>query len=225
MKGIKVLLGLSITAVGISAVSLGVASTNKTSLNTVSASAPTNQRRIWIINNHDWWVDNNFFVYAWNDSGDCNTAKVTNVLAQYDYYHGFGYVDVSLTNATSAFKLRVVNSWGDYGQTVVLNIPALGGEDVVWMNSGNTWDATENRHDRDASLGTTNGFNGGQLAFILSKFDTCSDAVTNGYNAYPQLKPNFFDKTSSSVFSTEIPGDEDYTIQDYIDGMYARYSA
>ena len=30
---------------------------------------------------------------------------------------------------------------------------------------------------------------------------------------------------SSVVFSTEIPGDEEYTIQDYIDGMYARYSA
>ena len=227
MKSLKTVLTIALSTVGLgSAVTLGAVSNQNVKFLSANASAPTNTRRIWILNNDNWWTDNNFFVYAWNESGNfgsAETTKVTNVLS--DYYHGLGYADITLAGATTSLKLRVVNSWGNYGQTVTLDLPAFGGEDVVWLNSGETWDSSENRNDRNASLGTTSGFSGEQLGVVMSKYDTCSDANTNGYNAYPQLKKNFLDKTDSSAFSTKVYGQDTYTIQDYIDGMLARYSA
>ena len=142
-----------------------------------------------------------------------------------DYYHGLGYVDVTLADAATSLDVIVVNSWGDYGQTVTLSLTALGDEDVVWLNSGGIWDASESRNNRNASLGTTNGFSGAQLGVILSKYNTCSANNTNGYNAYPQMETNFFLKTDQSEFSALVYGQNTYTCQDYVDGMYERYNA
>ena len=211
MKKQNAMLLVSIVALGLVAGSTALINSKPSFVNNIQtrAAAPTNTRRIWILNNDNWWTDNNFYVHAWNASGNCDTAKVTNILT--DYYHGFGYVDVALTNATSSLSVQVVNSWGDYGQTVTLTLPAFGGEDVIWMNSGGTWDSDHNRNDRNASLGTSNGFNAGQLAAILAKYNTCSDSNTYGYNAYPQLKKNFFDKCADNVLtSTTTLADYDY---------------
>lgn len=229
MKGIKVLLGLSITAVGISAVSLGVASSNKTSLNTVTAAAPTNQRRIWIVNNDNWWKENNYGAEVSNGSQTVVTSKVEIILSDY-YPGGLGFVDVTIPNATSALTVRILNDvtdteHGNYKQTVELNLPAFGGADVIWMNSGETWDSVHEWNDRNASVGTTNGFSGDQLGVILSKFDTCSSATTNGYNAFPQLKTNMFDKTASGAFDTYVYGQSTYTCRDYADAMSERHEA
>lgn len=186
------------------------------------AAAPTNTRRVWIINNDNWWTDNNFYLHAWNANGNVTTGKVTNVLS--DYFHGLGYIDVTLAGAASSLNVIVRNGdWGNYNQTVSLSLPALGGEDTIWMNSGTTW--ADDRHNRNASVGTTSGFSGAQLAVIMSKYDTCSSANTNGYNSYPQMETNFFLKTEQSAFSTKVYGQDVYTIQDYVDGMYERYNA
>lgn len=190
----------------------------------VRAAAPTNTRRVWILNNDNWWIDNNFYVYAWNANGNDTTSKVTNVLS--DYYYGLGYCDVTLTGATTDLKVIIRNgNWGDYNQTVTIDLGEFGSDDVVWMNSGSTWNSTDNRNDRNASHGTTTGFSGAQLAVIMSKYDTCSSNNTNGYHAYPQVKLNFIDETSTSALSTKVYGQDVYTIQDYLDAMEERHLA
>lgn len=226
MKGIKLVLGLSIATIGVGAISFGVVSTNNLSINLANAEGPTNQRRIWIINNDNWWTDNKYCAEVSNGVSTVFTAKVEIVLS--DYYKGLGFVDVDITNATSALSVKIFydvdnHSYADYNQTVSLSLPALGGEDVIWMNSGHT--AEGGYECRNASLGTTNGFSGDQLGVILSKYDTCSNAVTNGYNAFPQLKTNFFDKTDSGAFDAKVYGQDVYTCRDYADGMSERYEA
>ena len=211
MKKQKVMLLIATLTLGLVA---GTAIFTKSNISVIDtrqsrAPAPSNTIRIWIVNNDNWWTDNNYFVHAWNASGNVDTAKVTSVLT--DYYHGLGYVDVSLANATSTLQIQVVNSWGEYGQTVTLTLPAFGGEDTVWMNSGGTYDNDHGRNDRNASLGTTSGFSAAQLASILAGFNTCSSTNTYGYNSYPQLQTNFFAKCDADVLaSTTTLADYDY---------------
>ena len=192
-----------------------------------AATMPTNTRRVWIINNDNWWVENTFYVEATNNLDETvQSAQITPVLNNGDYYYGLSYADITVANATSAIDVRVRYSgteMGNYNQTVLLHLPAFGGEDTIWMNSGST--EVDGRQDRNASLGTTNGFSAEQLCGVLSNggYDTCSTANTNGYNAYPQMKTNFFDKTNVDLTGVIVSGS--YSVQDYIDGMNARYTA
>ena len=227
--------GLTVSSLSVAAISSS--STSSFERNKVAkAAAPTNTRRIWIIDNNgtssdtSWWTGSTLYVYYWNGNGD-GTAKVTEEVLS-DYYKGLWYVDITLTAATTSLNVivRVGNDsgaydWGNNNQTFTQPLGAFGDEDTIWLNNGVSWDSSGNRNSRSASIGTTNGFSGAQLAVIMSKYNTCSSNNTNGYNAYPQMKKNFFDKTDSSAFSTKVHGQDTYTIQDYIDGMYERYSA
>lgn len=214
---------LATTALGAGAVT-AVASNNVKKFEPTNAAAPTNTRRVWIINNDNWWTENTFYVYAWNENGTTSSEQFTRVLD--DYYYDYGYCDITLEGAAAGVNVIVRYSgtdWGDYNQTVTLNLPAIGGADTIWMNSGTTYgDGHENRN---ASIGTTNGLGGDQLGVVLSKYDTCSANNTNGYNAYPQIKTNVFDKTATSAFGTMVYGQATYTCRDYADGMQARYEA
>ena len=200
------------------------------------AAAPTNTRRIWIIDNNGdsgdtkWWTGSTLYVYYWNGSGD-GTVKVSNQVLD-DYYKGLWYVDLTLANITTSVNLifRVGDSsnpyaWGNNNQTFTQPLGAFGGLDTIWLNNGVSWDSSQNRNSRQASISATNGFSGAQLAVIMSYYNTCSTANTNGYNSYPQMEQNFFLKTEQSAFSTKVYGQDVYTIQDYVDGMYARYNS
>lgn len=197
------------------------------------AAAPTNQRRVWLIDNNgnsgdtSWWTGSTMYIYYWNASGSGEIKVSEEVLS--DYYKGLWYVDISLANVTTSLNVivRVGNdsgayNWGNNNQTFTQPLGALGEADSIWLNNGVTWDSSEGRNSRQASIGTTNGFSGDQLAVVMSKYDTCSSNTTNGYNAYSQMKTNFFDKTDSSAFSTKVYGQDVYTIQDYVDAMAAR---
>lgn len=203
----------------------------------VKAEAPTNTRRVWIIDNNNssdpntgWWTGSTMWAYCWNSNGESEIKVEEEVLS--DYYKGLWYFDVNLEEATSGLNviMRIGNSdgaynWGTNNQTFTLSLGEFGGEDTIWLNGGVTWDGDKNRNSRNASIGTTNGFSGEQLAVVTSKYDTCSSANTNGYNAYPQFKKNFVDKTAESALSTLVYGQSTYTIQDYVDGMALRYGA
>ena len=222
-KKILVLLALAPITAGV----VTVAAVNSASaLNKVDAATmPSNTRRIWIINNDNWWTDNDYYAYAWNAKGNATSSAVNIVLS--DAYHGFGYVDIELEDATSAINVIIRDggtTWGNNNQTVTVALPAFGGADTIWLSSGVTWNGTDNRNDRNASAGTTNGFSAIQLHWILvnGHFDTCSAANTNGYNAYPQMKTNIFDKTDVDLTGEIVSGT--YSVQDYIDGMSARYT-
>lgn len=198
-----------------------------------NAAAPTNQRRVWLIDNNgnagetSWWTGSTMYVYYWNDSGSGEIKVSEEVLS--DYYKGLWYVDISLANVTTSLNVivRVGNdsgayNWGNNNQTFTQPLGALGVADTIWLNNGVSWDSGGNRNSRQASIGTTNGFSGAQLSVVMSKYNTCSSNTTNGYNAYSQMKTNFFDKTDSSAFSTKVYGQDVYTIQDYVDAMAAR---
>ena len=227
------LTGAIALSTGIAILSQGVVSSSPSLLHVSKAAAPTNQRRLWIIDNNgssgstSWWTGSTMYVYYWNASGS-GTIKVSEEVLS-DYYKGLWYVDITLTNVTTSLNLivRVGNNdgpydWGNNNQTFTQSLGALGTADTVWLNDGVTWDGGEGRNSRNASIGTTNGFSGAQLSVVMSKYNTCSSNTTNGYNAYSQMKTNFFDKTDSSAFSTKVYGQDVYTIQDYVDAMASR---
>ena len=146
-----------------------------------------------------------------------------------DYYKGLWYFDISLASATTSLSviIRIGDSsgaygWGNNNQTGTILLGAFGGEDTIWLNNGVYWDSGENRNSRNSSTGTTNGFSAVQLHYVFTNggFDTCSSANTNGYNSYPQMKKNFFDKTTVDLTGEIVSGS--YSVQDYIDGMKAR---
>lgn len=191
-----------------------------------NATMPTNTRRIWIINNDNWWTDNDYYVYAWNATNNYTSAAVNIVLnsGEGGYFHGLGYCDITMSSATSAISVIVRDGgtdWGSKNQTVTVNLPAFGDEDTIWLNSGLTWNEKELRNDRNASIGTTNGFSAAQLATIMDNYVTCSTANTNGYNAIPQLETNFFAKTDADILSSS-EGMTDYNWPAY-DGAGKSY--
>ena len=233
MNNLKLVLGISLSTIGLVGATVGASLVNNRfdgGLLAANAEVPTNTRRIWIRNNDNWWTDNDYYAYAWVGEGgsgnDTTSAAVHMVLT--DYYYGLGYVDITLPNATSGIKVIIRDggtSWGNNNQTVTVTLGEFGTGDVIHLNSGVTWNGADNRNDRNASVGTTDGFSAQQLKWILINggIDTCSSANTNGYNAYPQMNVNFFEPTNVDL-TGEIVSDT-YSVQDYIDGMYARYSA
>ena len=226
------LAGVTALSAGIVILSQNNNSFDISSLHVSNAAAPTNQRRVWIIDNNgsssetSWWGSHSLFIHYWNDKGGGEIPANEKVLS--DYYKGLWYFDVSLEDVTTSLCLIVrvgddePMSWGNNNQTFTLELGAIGTADTIWLNDGVTWDGKENRNNRNASIGTTNGFSGDQLAVVMSKYNTCSSNTTNGYNAYSQMKTNFFDKTDSAAFSTKVYGQDVYTIQDYVDAMAAR---
>lgn len=228
MKGLKTILGISLAATTLGGAVAFAATRNLGNLQSAKAVAPTNTRRVWIINNDNWWTENTFYVYAWRGELDEDTAfssnPVTPVIS--DYFYGLSYADVTYEGATTDLKVIVRYSgtaFGDWNQTVTLSLGALGTADTIWLNNGGEANPDiGNKTSRKASIGATNGFSGAQLAVIMSKFDTCSDANTNGYNAFSQLKTNMFDKTDSSAFDSKVYGQDEYTCRDYADAMRLR---
>ena len=237
MKTLKTTLAIVLSTVGLgSAVALGVSSGNNVKFLSVSATAPTNTRRIWIVDNNgddgnsSFWTGKTMYAYAWTTQNNGVTVKVTNKVLD-DYSRGLWYVDVSLENAaTDALKVIIrigddngAYAWGNNNQTFTQSLPAFGEEDTIWLNNGVTYDDGSGRNSRNASIGTA-GCSAAQLAVVMSKYNTCSTANTNGYNAYPQVDTNFIKTSDASVMSTKVYGQDVYTIQDYIDAMSTRYT-
>ena len=224
---------LGTVALGAGATTI-VLSNNTKKLEPVSAAVPTNTRRVWVIDNNNlddgntnWWTGSTLYADVEGVSGSIKATKVLD-----DYYKGFWYFDVTVANATTGLNviMRVGDNsapyaMGNNNQTFTQPLGEFGEADTIWLNGGVSWDQANNRKSRSASIGTTNGFSGAQLAALLSHYDTCSSSNTDGFNAYPQLETNVFLKTAQSAFSTPVLGDTDYTCQDYVDGMYARYNA
>ena len=231
------------SATGLVALSASVAffSNNKITLNRtgfVKAAAPTNTRRIWIVDNNgnngdtNWWTGSTLYAYAWTSQAAATEFKVTQEVLS-DYYKGLWYVDVTLTGVTTDLSVivRVGNdsgaySWGNNNQTFTQPLGEFGDSgDVIWLNNGVTWDGDNNRNSRSASIGSTSGLSAAQLAVVMSKYNTCSSANTNGYHAYPQVVKDFIDPSDPSEFSTKVYGQDVYTIQDYLDAMEERHLA
>ena len=102
MKGIKVLLGLSLSAVGISAVSLGAATASKgaslfqtqatqTSIDFTTANIT---RRFYFVNNDNWWTTSTLEVHIWG--GSLVADQWIAASKMYDSYnYGLYYADIS----------------------------------------------------------------------------------------------------------------------------------
>ena len=235
MKGIKLVLGLSLATIGVGAVSFGLVSSNNLSLNTANAEAPTNQRRIWIVDNNgdssdtNWWTSSTMYAYAYNANGNVQTKVENKVLS--DYYCGLHYVDITLAGATAdlTVRIRVGNEEGPYSegnnnQSGYVELGSLGGEDVVWLNNGVFYESDQGRNSRNVSKGTA-GSSAAQLAVIMSKYNTCSNSPASGYHAYEQIKTNFYDPTKDPARDTTNVYGKTYTIKEDMDAMKERHQA
>ena len=203
----------------------------------VRASAPTNTRRVWLVDNNgnstdtNWWTGSTLYVFAWTSQAASTEFKVTEEVLS-DYYKGLWYVDVTLTGVTTDLSVivRVGNdsgayAWGNNNQTFTQPLGEFGDSaDVIWLNNGVTWDGDNNRNSRSASIGSA-PLGAAQLSVVMSKYNTCSPNNTNGYHAYPQVKKDFEEPSDPTEFSTKVYGQDVYTIQDYLDAMEERHLA
>ena len=218
MKGIKVLLGLSITAVGLTAVGAGVFATQSNNsfakVNAADFSNMTITRRIWFVNNDNWWTADKLYVHAYGGSlaADAWSGEASKI---YDaYYYGLYYADITAKGIGSAITVQIKNGSGDTDQfyTVGVSLPALSSKevDVVWLNSGLT-DNHRNANKKEA--GGTSGF----VATILEHELTCDASYAYGYNAYPQLLANFITPSSGEITQYgEQTMVDDFSYEDYV---------
>lgn len=231
----KILTFLAILPATAGVVTVAAVNASSIEIQQVQAAAPTNTRRIWIIDNNgdsgdtNWWTGSTLYAYVWNSNGSATLKVEHEVLS--DYYKGLWYVDVTLAGATTSLNviMRVGNSsgaysWGNNNQTFTQPLGAFGTADTIWLNNGVTWDSGENRNSRSASVGTSTGLSAAQAKylFVNGGLDTCANTNTNGYFAYPQLDKNFFEPTTADLTTQSVGA---YTVQECIDGMELRYNA
>lgn len=185
-------------------------------------STETIKRRVYIVNNDNYWGSNwteanmaTLYVHAWSLKDDSNktTAPVATTLLMDDVQinsvnRNLYYADVEFKGA--AHEIGVIVSINDQllVKTIDVSLPALNSAlgDVVYLNNGLT------DGNRNASVGSIGTFSEGNAAYFLSNYNTCSDAYTNGYNAYPQIVKDFYNITA--VYG-ETPV-KDYAYEDYV---------
>lgn len=219
MKGIKLVLGLSIGALGTGALGAGFFATQNSNFARVDAADFSNMtitRRIWFVNNADWWTTNPLYVHAWG--GSLETDQWSGVASKiYDsYYHGLYYADITAKGIGSAINVQIKNGDGsesDY-YTCGVALPALSSKeaDVIWMNSGK--DGNGNRNASKGSAGGTSGF----VATILEHELTCDASYAYGYNAYPQLLVDFITPSAGEItqYGNQTMVD-DFSYEDYVE--------
>ncbi|MGM9814386.1 MAG: hypothetical protein ACI32C_05815 [Candidatus Enteromonas sp.] len=216
-----------------------------------NAEAVTPMRRIWALNNDNWWttettaddgtVYSQFKVHVWGGNSDLTAYDYQPMVRTHDDIGGdyqrrhLYYIDVPYDVEHVIFWL----AWSSNNCTVTMDLPEFGTEDVFYLNSGTTWNSAENRSDRNCSRGSLSGdkkMGVGNVQWLLTFFDTCSDSSANGYMAYPQLMANFINGASLSeeemgnqIFGNG-PVDKGYggampTIQEKLDAMRLKYEA
>ena len=216
MKSLKILLGLSMSVVGAGAVAFGVASNKGVSLFPTQASQSSIDfttanitRRFYFVNNDNWWVGSTLEVHVWG--GSLASEQWVTATKMYDSYnYGLYYADISGVGIGAAVnaQIHVKNSSGDYSVGRLLPSLADKQEDVMWLNSG------LDGSNRNMSVGSAGGTSG-QVASFINFITTCrgkesadySSSFASGFNAYPQLKANFFD---SSIGEITAYGDGTY---------------
>lgn len=237
----KGVLALSFAAAAVLGTSVMIARKGASlSLSPVMADPVSETRRVWILSNTgntdsntSWWDSSTLWVYAWNSSGN-TTVSATKLIS--GYYNGLSYADVTIDGCSTDLKviIRVGNasapySWGNNNQTFTQDLGKIGDEDVVWLNNGVTWDSSNGRNNRNSSKGTTNGFSESDMGTILALYDVCSASYANGYNSYPQMKTNFFDKTGTASWTGMQVGTETYegnpvTVAEKMAGLGTQYT-
>ena len=195
--------GLSVASVGALA---GVAVANSAA-NLTPANAETVQttRRVWVVNNADWWTDG-VVVHAWGGASEENiTVTWLDFGEGNQYSHGLGYADLSVDSVHILFKSK--NTW-DYetcnydlsGQIDGLDDSA----DAFYLNSGDYYNQDKKKNCRNSSIGSV-PMSEIQLATLFSYVTTCESSYAVGWNAYPQLLVNFVLPTDADKRNGVIP--------------------
>ena len=236
MKSLKVVLGIAITAVGVSSVAVVGAVNNKTSL--VHANEPevpfefdvdnVTTRRIYYVNNNNnghWYKGTALYVYAWNASANSGLVQSHLLYEDYSDWGGIWYADVSFTGCGGQFSIKF-SSQSDWngGQTGELhNVPALSSKnaDVIYVNNGSP------------SYGSA-GMSASQLKSVLDQIHTCTKSYANGFYAYPQLNANFFsvsqgaingDGQTTLIDDVDVEGNDGYTVANKVKELKDQFDA
>lgn len=151
--------------------------------------AEQTSKRIWVVNNDNWWTNN---IALWDAT---NSHHYDMQMMCDDFEHGLLYADVPVNCA----KIVLHNTENDWNmQTYDIVLKSWGEEsDVVWLNSGN-----DNNH-RPYSYGAAR-ISSANFAWLLSKIDSCDASYVDGYNAYPQLYWNFVQGNTNYSGSTNV---------------------
>lgn len=201
MKGIKVLLGLSITAVGLTAVGAGIAITQNEKSAIVQTNAATFnydannvfQRRIYFVNNDNggyWYQGWNLEAQVWYGSTYSGFVGCTEIYGKYYYCVDFTSEVVGFLGGDLHIEFRVLDGTYKYTSTCY-NIPAIDKKsfDVVYLNNGSP------------SLGSTVdvGENTDIIASVLDHYQTCTTNYASGYYGYPQLLVDFITSNQTAI--------------------------
>jgi|GEM_PF-3781901 len=207
VKILGAMAGLSVASVGALA---GVAVANSAAnLTPTKAETVQTTRRIWVVNNDNWWVptleqSDSAHVYAFVDENDHDEFPINWIMT--DYSHGLGYVDIAIRFTTIIFKPAA--DWKNQSVNLTLSDPITklaNAGDVYYLNSGTN---ESPNYNRNVSKGTA-GMSSSQLAWFLSFFNTCSASYANGYNAYPQLMVDFYLASDEKARSGTVTKDNE----------------
>ena len=201
MKGIKIILGLSITAIGASAVGVGIVAAQNNKAPIVQTNAATFnydansvfQRRIYFVNNDNggtWYKGWNLEAQVWYGDIYSGFVSCTEIYGEYYYCVDFTSEIAGFLGGDLHIQFRVLNGTYQYTDWCY-NIPSLGNKafDVVYVNNGYP------------SLGLTVdvGDNTGIISSVLDHYKTCQTDYAKGYYGYPQLYVDFISPNQTAI--------------------------
>lgn len=205
-KSILAFFGLSTLALG----STVVVASNSLDMKNLKAVTPQTERRVWVVNN----TGNGGEWYKWDDVQLVNVshsnAEITAVKVVSDYYKGLFYFDVPSDTTTIILRGKENKSdghnsfgWSDDGwQTVDYTLPTLNANssDVIYVNG------ISSNVKRTPSKGSA-PMSKAQLAWLMCYYDSCNPSYTYGYNAWKQLKYDFYDPSDIDKDNTYVTED------------------
>lgn len=235
MKGLKVLLGISLAATGVtSAVALGVVSSNKANERVQLAEAETysqgavianDKARIWIgyDNERPFYdsADANTGIRLWihsTEDGQGGEALVYGTITGTfnngaEFNRRYDYFDVDLSVYTNEWYMTVqkfqYNNWK--AATNPIQLTATNAFKAYYIWGDWAWDQTAGT----VSPGAITNVDAGMAAKALGGIHTCSSSAINGYNAFPNFNSTFVMNGESWKTTGNL---SDYTIDDFADG-------
>ena len=224
MKGLKVLLGISLAATGVTgAVALGVVSSNKANERVQLAEAETysqgdvianDKARIWIgYDSSNPFHKDGAAIKLWIHSTESGGSEDV-----YDGYTGtfnngaeggrrYDYFDVELSNYTNEWYMTVQRFQGGEwkAQTSSIQLTSSNAFQVyfVWGD----WSTV--------AAGGITSVDAGLAAKALGGMHTCSNSAINGYEAFPNYNSTFVMNGDNWKTSGNL---SDYTVNDFADG-------
>lgn len=237
MKSLKVLTGIAIASVGLTAaVTVGVVNQRQNNglLETKAATfvydaSSVTTRRIYFVNNDNggyWYRGWNLEAQVWYGETYSGWVATTEIYDNYYYCVDFESNVAGFLGGDLHIEFRVKTGEESYAYTkTCYNIPALNNKafDVIYIDNGKP------------VIGTTLGV-GDNIAIIgcvLDHYETCEQNYASGFYGYPQLYKDFIEQNQTEIDNSsatitdkdEYGVDQTYTVKAKIKQLKDLYDA